>query len=637
MVDPITFCIIGGILSVVSSVTSNLASNFIYSIVKPKIFKNKDEKEIKNTLHEIANKLKEENYKEESRELQEKIDDITHKTLEFHNNFSEIKTEIIELLSKNLDKTRENLQAVDELKGLILEYDLKRPYVLLQKEESPENLQIALRPPIDITPVQRKDLEHFLTRNNNLFVIGRPGIGKTFFLREIVKERNPDQILWINPSFLESDITRLLREDLLENVLVIWDDIQNNSENFYRCILKLTEKCEQPTIVCAARSTEREKLDVIPVSFWSDFKFEEVKIPLFSPEERKKLIRNCSDITGIMITDDVADELAKKSDGTPLYIISVFLNEKFDKAGKILMGDIEELPEKVVELWEGYYSRLPPHEKTFLQWLMILSKVNVGGIIFLVKKLYEYGGNSFSEYCDAREILERKFWIVETDFMFDCHDVQLEAIPQESDMLSQLKKFLKNGEIDIYLAHRISFGISGYHYSKIPKTKSFDKRIVHSIESIKFIHISVDICRKLEKFDDLSASLNNGASFYSELAARQQTREEQLGSIQKAVEYIEEAIGIRRELGLILNLAYSLATSVFIYIEYLKFNEGVFTQLLQNCDEAIDIFETFNLPFKYCPLLQIGIILHQVSYESTRSVDHTKRIDKYETLLQNCK
>jgi tetratricopeptide (TPR) repeat protein len=154
---------------------------------------------------------------------------------------------------------------------------------------------------------------------------------------------------------------------------------------------------------------------------------------------------------------------------------------------------------------------------------------------------------------------------------------------------------------------------------------------------VEYIEEAIGIRRELGLRADLSASLNNGANLYSGLAALQQTREEQLGSIQKAVEYIEEAIGIRRELGLILNLAYSLATSVFIYIEYLKFNEGVFTQLLQNCDEAIDIFETFNLPFKYCPLLQIGIILHQVSYESTRSVDHTKRIDKYETLLQNCK
>ena len=350
MVDIITYCIIGGILSVASSITSNLASDFIFNILKPKIFKNKDKSEIKNTLQEIANKLKADN-REEWKILQEKIDDIATKTLEFYEDFPEHKMEIVNLLTQNLDGTRQISQAVDELKGLILEYDLKRPYILLKRGEISEKLQITLRPPLDITPVERKGLKHFLTSNTNLFIIGRPGIGKTFFLREIVKERNPEQILWVNSSFLESDITRLLRENLLENVLVIWDDIQNNPENFYKGMLKLSEQCGHLTIICAARSTELNRIDEIPVSFWSDFQFEEVKIPLFSHEERRELIKNCSNTTGIGIDDDVTDELAEKSDGTPLYIISVFLNERFKAVGKILMGDIEELPEDVVELW----------------------------------------------------------------------------------------------------------------------------------------------------------------------------------------------------------------------------------------------------------------------------------------------
>ena len=491
MVDIITFCIVGGILSVASSITSNLASDFIFNILKPKIFKNKDKPEIKNTLQEIANKLKAEN-RNEWKILQEKMDDIANKTLELYENFPERKIEIVNLLTQNLDGTRQISQAVDELKSLILEHDLKRPYILLQRDEIPEKLQITLRPPLDITPVVRKGLKHFLTSNTNLFIIGKPGIGKTFFLREIVKERNPEQILWVNSSFLESDITRVLREDLLENILVIWDDIQNNPENFYKCILKLSEKCGYLTIICAARSTELDKVDKIPVSFWSDFKFEEVKIPLFSEKERRELIKNCSDVTGIRITDDLADELARKSDGTPLYIISVFINEKFKDAGKILMGGIEGLPEDVVELWRGYFNLLPFHEKAFIRWLMILSKIDVGGIAPLVKKLYEFGGNSFSEYCDAQEALKRKFWIVKTDSMFDCHDVQLEAIPSEEDMLyrlktfleKQFKTFLKTEKIDIYLAHRISFGISGYHYAKISKTKSFTERISHINESL---------------------------------------------------------------------------------------------------------------------------------------------------------
>jgi hypothetical protein len=45
-----------------------------------------------------------------------------------------------------------------------------------------------------------------------------------------------------------------------------------------------------------------------------------MEVPFFDIEERKTLIRRCSEKIGVHIADDVAEKLAERSDGTPLYI-----------------------------------------------------------------------------------------------------------------------------------------------------------------------------------------------------------------------------------------------------------------------------------------------------------------------------
>jgi len=64
---------------------------------------------------------------------------------------------------------------------------------------------------------------------------------------------------------------------------LVWDDIQNNAGIFYRAVLKLADRFGRFRIICAARSTELEKIEEIPVTFWEDFRFfEEEKILLYN-------------------------------------------------------------------------------------------------------------------------------------------------------------------------------------------------------------------------------------------------------------------------------------------------------------------------------------------------------------------
>jgi tetratricopeptide (TPR) repeat protein len=585
MVDPLSFIIIYAILTVASSISSNIASSGIFKILEPKIFKDKNSQEVKEALQDVIENLKEMGHENEWQELQERIEEITEKTIEIHQNIqdlSEIKDKILTALNENTDKTQENKEAIEELKKILLEYELPAPYVVLTKEELP-GFEVALRPPMKVEPVKRSGLDESMRENQNVYVIGRPGIGKTLLLYQIAEKSEVNNVVWVKPHFSETDMSRLLRENFLGDILLVWDDIQNNASTFYRTVLKAKDQWGDCRIVCAARSTELEKTDEIPQTFWEDFKFLRMEVPFFNIEERKTLIGRCSEKIGVHIADDVTEKLAERSDGTPLYIISVFLNEKYREAGKILMGDVEALPEDVVDVWKEYFQGLERTEKAFLRCLMVLSKVGVRGVKSLVQKFYVFSGYPFSDFCDALETLKRS-WVIETDNGYECHDVQLEAVPFRDEMLSYLKEFAQDEGIDAYIRLLLFFGISSYHYGEIARTETFSQRMFHVQEAVKFIEISIRMCRSLGLRAELSMSLNNASNFYAELYPLQQTRNEKLESIQTAVTYVEEAIEIRRDLGLRTELSGSLNNASNFYAE--------FSALQQTRNEKLESIQT---------------------------------------------
>jgi hypothetical protein len=68
--------------------------------------------------------------------------------------------------------------------------------------------------------------------------------------------------------------------------------------------------------------------------------------------------------------------------------------------------------------------------------------------------------------------------------------------------------------------------------------------------------------------------------------------------LEKAIEYIEEAIGIYKELGLKADLADSLANSVLVYSKMIEFDANYFIKAVVNCDEVIKIFLDFGMVYK---------------------------------------
>ena len=67
----------------------------------------------------------------------------------------------------------------------------------------------------------------------NIVIYGKPEIGKTTEIYRIIKRYNPELVVIITNAFRElSDVYRLLREDLSDNFLVVWDDFHDNTKLF---------------------------------------------------------------------------------------------------------------------------------------------------------------------------------------------------------------------------------------------------------------------------------------------------------------------------------------------------------------------------------------------------------------------
>jgi hypothetical protein len=130
---------------------------------------------------------------------------------------------------------------------------------------------------------------------------------------------------------------------------------------------------------------------------------------------------------------------------------------------------------------------------------------------------------------------------------------------------------------------------------------------------------------------EVAMSLNNASRFYSALAGLEETKEGRKEQLDIAVEYIEEAIEIYKELGLKVELANSLAISVFVFHEYIALDANYFIKATVNCDEAIKIFLDFGMVYKAKLLIPYGIHFHETLFEIDSEEKHKQMIEFYKS------
>jgi tetratricopeptide (TPR) repeat protein len=370
-------------------------------------------------------------------------------------------------------------------------------------------------------------------------------------------------------------------------------------------IYKLRNTFDNFYVLCAARSTEIEKInDEIPLEFWDKVNLTEViTLKELERDQNIELIRLCCNEFNIEASNEVVFSLAAKNEhsaGTPLYIVSVLIAFR---DGKIRAGDIENLPGDVVMLWkEVFFPRLSADEKTALYCLKLLKLVHTPAFKEIVSKMWKnIFEKSKADLFTAIESLKRKVWLKEAENTYSSFDVQLEAVEIGNEWFEDFETFVRSNELEQKYQSHLFFNLSYFYSEKIKKSRTKAELSSNLEKAIKYIEEAIRIYKELGLKAEVATSLNNASSFYSDLAGLEETKEVRKEKLDIAVEYIEEAIGIYKELGLKANVATSLNNASSFYSDLAGLEETKEARkekldiAVEYIEEAIGIYKELGL------------------------------------------
>ncbi len=240
------------------------------------------------------------------KEIAEKEDRILSVSLEYYSKISKDTKEIeslSNLLNEKVDEIKregiEISEKTEELRNIVSEFDLPKTYKIFNRDLAGVRDALYIHPTIIEGYIERPEVVG-LTAYQNIRILGKPGSGKTTAIYKIIEHSNPEQVVLIKDEFTEIDIHRLLREDLDDNFLLVWDDFHVRPKLFRDTIYKLRNpelrnKFENFYILCAAKSTEIEKInDEIMSSdpdFWNKVNLTEViELQELEIDQNKELI-----------------------------------------------------------------------------------------------------------------------------------------------------------------------------------------------------------------------------------------------------------------------------------------------------------------------------------------------------------
>jgi hypothetical protein len=340
-------------------------------------------------------------------------------------------------------------------------------------------------------------------------------------------------------------------------------------------------------------------------------------IGALSVDQCRALVRACVEQWNVEAEDrllELAGVCAAERDATPLYVLSMLAPARVD--GRLRDEHLARLPPSVLELWQMYWERLTAVEQELLRLVKLFTVTSSPP----QRELFDAAAEAFSlrSYDVSRglDALETALWISRQSVVPTCLDVQLEAIILGASDLDLWDTSVRELSADVATRAQMHNGTGAYHFQvRAPRASRSDERrtallaarshfsavsslagetgpslramalnnlsAVYSVlaglettregrggwlrEALEVGEESIGICRELGVQGDLASSLNNASAFYSDLANLETTREGRSGWLRKAVEAVEESIGIRREMGVPGDLARSLNNASAFY------------------------------------------------------------------------
>ncbi len=427
---------------------------------------------------------------------------------------------------------------------------------------------------LDLSPVHPKFIDRpelsAISSAEGVLVLGRKGSGKSRTLIKLVQPKNPALI--IRRGFRDEDTGRLLeRTEILKRRIhgpyqMIWDDIQLKPKLFADLVEKLRERKDDVRILCACRSEHIDEIEEqLGESFWRR-----------AGLTGRVVLKDFNENQALEITDAVRealslemDEAARRSfaehvlkgDGGPLFAVSIGQLILQNTGKRFRAADVKGLPEELLETWKALYKSLSdrPHMQSLLNVLKLLHDIGCPQDERICRLLYtQLSGRSRADFRQSIQSLEG-LWIKREGGVLSTHDVSMEAVPKDEDRFREMVEFALGEESQDDLSLGILSGsISAFYQSRILYSRQKEERKVLSKLSINLGEKAVESFRRSSNLIHLATSLVIASNSAADGAAMETTLEARAEKLQKAIEYIEEAIKIRRDLGRQANVATSL-------------------------------------------------------------------------------
>lgn len=390
--------------------------------------------------------------------------------------------------------------------------------------------------------VYRPEVEK-IKENKNFIISGVPGSGKTTFMLKAVEKYEFDFVVCVS-QLMETNV-EYLKEfvNLRDNVLILWDDVQENIERFHLTIGGITN--ERIRILASIRTVAKEKLKKEVMK-----DFEEVHLK-FTKEQIYNLARNICEIWNIEFEKGTLKKLVEKvysCDPTPFYILSGLIKYK----GKVLtIKDVEALSKSSLGIWEDYYNTLTENQKYFIKSLRFLRIIGSPLFSDSAEFIHEIIFKKYKSEDDLKFLLNGDwfYWVDGRD-IFSAHDIPLESSGliienYKEEIIDSLRKISKvklskdstfyflfgigelfivrrffdraliiwNKALELAKKFEDKYTLATTHYNKGNALGELKRRE----EAIKEYNAAIKIAEEIKRFDILAWAHNNKGAVFRNL------------------------------------------------------------------------------------------------------------------------
>jgi len=350
--------------------------------------------------------------------------------------------------------------------------------------------------------------------DDDVVIIGKKGTGKTRSLLEIisdkVEEGRIDQVVEFRDSFVEEDVSDLLREDLAGTTLFVCDDIHRHhmtaeTHPLSLAISRVETELEGDSNVINLLSLRSERLDSVPRLFresdhpWD--RFSKVHLRSLEVDQVESVVESCFDERGFDVDEQIVDQLVSKitrTDPTPHYAVSAV--DQLIEGGEISESGIHDLATDAEGIWARQYRTLRQQSDAARRILLSIKLLREHVIYPTISTTQDVFENALEgdplNFEPATARLLKTQWIglgipeEEVDgFFFITHGAQLDAIEEVPEsVVDRFRERVIEWDEDTFNLNRESAArvqvriVQGIRYSQNPDFPQIEPHLERALE-----------------------------------------------------------------------------------------------------------------------------------------------------------